>query len=154
MPDKYIIQRRTASGLENVAELPALENGKIDMSWLPVVGESGAAIIARGSNANGEWVRWEDGTQVCWHIFQFTPSEWLGSTGTWIAKASVTFPASFIVSPTIIGQSLDGAISSRGTFIGNVELCTNTGCVLNIRAISSNSNVSMFLSYLAIGRWK
>lgn len=154
MPDKYIIQRRTASGLENVAELPALENGKINLSWLPVVGAMGSAIIERGSNANGEYIRWADGTQVCWHIFQFTPSEWLGGAGIWITKAAVTFPASFVVSPTVIGQSMDGAVSSRGSFIGNVESRTNTGCVLNIRAISSNSNIGMYLAYLAIGRWK
>ncbi|OUO89739.1 hypothetical protein, partial [Cloacibacillus sp. An23] len=88
MPSKYVIQQRGADGLNTAAELPALENGKIDISQLPVVGESGAAIIARGSNANGEWVRWEDGTQVCYgvynHNFNTTDVE---------QEITITFPA-------------------------------------------------------------
>ncbi|WP_180147163.1 phage tail protein, partial [Desulfoluna butyratoxydans] len=31
-----------------------------------VLSEAGGAIIERGRNVNGEYVRWADGTQICW----------------------------------------------------------------------------------------
>lgn len=152
MPDKYIIQRRTASGLETVAELPALENGKVDLSWLPVVGSMGSAIIERGSNANGEWVRWEDGTQVCYATLSNITPSWIGAPG-WITQENVTFPAAFISVPKILGQTLDGLVSSRATFVGNIT-ATATGAVISVRAISSDNQTGFSITYLAIGRWK
>lgn len=153
MPSKYVLQQRGASGLENKAEIPALENGKIDMSWLPVVGESGAAIIARGSNANGEWVRWEDGTQVCYATTgDITPS-WSGGTGVWLTNTGVIFPAAFISTPKVLSQMLDGLVGSRGTFVGLVN-ATTTSVTLYVRAVSSNNETIFRITYLAIGRWK
>lgn len=149
MPDKYIIQRRTASGLETVAELPALENGKIDMSLLPVVGESGAAIIARGSNANGEWVRWEDGTQVCYGTFYHS----FNSTDT-SQNIEHTFPAAFL------NEVISGAAYHHNA-PGQAMLCSNfnpTTSTLRISFTAINhvptSTVAVPIHWFAIGRWK
>lgn len=155
MPSKYVLQQRGASGLENKAEVPALENGKIDMSWLPVVGESGAAIIARGSNANGEWVRWADGTQVCWGYYS--------QPVTALGVAILTFPAQFIsanvsmaagIEPDIVTGALPGA-----TPICNVAPRSSVAFALKTIYISMDGKITAppvaFLSrWFAIGRWK
>lgn len=145
MPSKYVLQQRGANGLENKAEIPALENGKIDMSLLPVVGESGAAIIARGSNANGEWVRWEDGTQVCYKIV--TP---VIATGDTYVDSYFTYPAAFIASPIIAASAARSEmtdVSLRSVGPTNVQFRVK---IASVQDSAFNAN----MHYIAIGRWK
>lgn len=152
MADKYVIQRRTASGLENVAELPALENGKVDLSWLPVVGSMGSAIIERGSNANGEYVRWADGTQVCRGTTPELSLTYNPYAGVFQATHNITFPAQFInnnvscvTSVRINGQAPWGEVSS-------VDRSTAR---LRVFDIADRTGVTtVVFSWLAIGRWK
>lgn len=149
MADKYIVQRRTASGLETVAELPCLESGKVDLSWLPAVGSMGSAIIERGSNANGEYVRWADGTQACWGVFSH-------SFNTTDVKQEKTqaFPAVFsnnVISGAAYHNSAPGramicynfvptASKLRLLFYGFIGAPTVTDAVL--------------IRWFAVGRWK
>lgn len=54
-----------------VAKLPVTGNAVIP-NLVGTVSESGGvptgAVVERGSNANGEYVRFADGTQICWVI--------------------------------------------------------------------------------------
>lgn len=72
---------------------------------LGTVSQSGGiptgAIIQRGSNANGDWVRLADGTQLCQVIFT-------GYTAN-VAR-SVTFPAAFSSSVIGVGLSVDANV--------------------------------------------
>lgn len=149
MPDKYIIQRRTASGLETVAELPALENGKVDLSWLPVVGAMGSAIIERGSNANGEYVRWADGTQVCWGKFPYSCN-----TVDVFQSITITFPAIFANNNVSGGAYFQSAP-------GKMMIPTNwytTTTTVNIYFYGAEgaptSTNTLNIRWFAIGRWK
>ncbi|MFP3499117.1 hypothetical protein SB759_33415, partial [Pseudomonas sp. SIMBA_059] len=49
------------------------------------------AVLQRGSNANGEFIRFADGTQICWGMANMTHN------GASLAPTSVgiTFPAAF-----------------------------------------------------------
>ena len=160
MPDKYTIQRRTASGLETVAELPALESGKIDLSWLPVVGSMGSAIIERGSNANGEYVRWADGTQVCWFCATGTYScTAQTAAGFYDASGSgqkFTYPAEFSEIPSVmfsIGDFSD--INGVTYFAGTATTGTKTESpYVVVLAVSSAVNNVVTIRYIAIGKWK
>lgn len=149
MPDKYIIQRRTASGLETVAELPALESGKIDMSWLPVVGAMGSAIIESGSNANGEYIRWADGTQVCC-IKKDTK---IGEVNQW-ATYTATYPAMFASIPTSlvnIGLGADASDHITCTHGGT----SSSAMTFHIKTTAASYVGGQATTYiLAIGRWK
>ena len=154
MPDKYIIQRRTASGLENVAELPALENGKVDLSWLPVVGSMGSAIIERGSNANGEYIRWADGTQVCWASLTDTIDIVYGGEKLFRSETIWrTYPAAFIAVPTVaVGLSMINEDTSATVLCALGTVNTNSASCRAYAETSSTRNLAMH--YLAIGRWK
>ena len=157
MPDKYIIQRRTASGLETVVEVPALENGKIDMSWLPVVGAMGSAIIERGSNANGEYIRWADGTQICIKNIVYNniviTVEWgtLYQSDTFSPGA---WPAVFTERPLrVLGVS-----NSLGYLMWcvpqNEQTMSNCGTVRLVRGMSAREESEVIIHILGIGRWK
>ena len=155
MPDKYIIQRRTASGLETVAELPALENSKVDMSWLPVVGAMGSAIIERGSNANGEYIRWADGTQVC-----ISPQLTITAGGmTQTYTSTSTHAAAFIEAPTSVISTLgtnSGNVSAIGAFYMNgpyVQALT-TYTTIKLYSYREALTTDVYVKLLTIGRWK
>ena len=152
MPDKYIIQRRTASGLETVAELPALEGGKVDLSWLPVVGSMGSAIIERGSNANGEYVRWADGTQIC----RGTTSE-LSLTfnpygDVFQAVHTITFPAQFVNNEV---SCVTSVVLGTGAPWANVISTGRTATTLRVFDIADRTGIlTAVFRWIAIGRWK
>lgn len=144
MPSKYVLQQRGASGLETKAEVPALENGKIDMSWLPVVGESGAAIIARGSNANGEWIRWADGTQVCWGVVEES-----AEANATECIATCIFPAAFVSVP--VGWVGCGRWETLNLYLYGT---TTTWCALRATIGEGNPAFIVPFVFLVIGRWK
>ena len=50
----YNVQQRTSSGLSDIGQFPA-----------EIVGSMGSAIIESGSNANGNYVKFADGTLIC-----------------------------------------------------------------------------------------
>ncbi|MDX0425135.1 pyocin knob domain-containing protein [Sinorhizobium medicae] len=101
---------------------------------LPVVGNASnsagfpaGAIIERGSNANGEYVRFADGTQICWGTGTINVSTTLNnhfgsSSGASVTgNALISFPAAFsntnysvTVFPTFRGFTVLGAYSKNG----------------------------------------
>lgn len=170
MPDKYVIQRRTASGLENVAELPALEGGKIDLSWLPVVGSMGSAIIERGSNANGEYIRWADGTQICRSTVELTGLD-IEPGATVFRKSMYTPPAAFLSGYYDVWVVSAAAVNNDSAYQNTAHLgiaySSNTFSLYNtgnsgghLQPGTSVSDggpyhvISATIRVVAIGRWK
>jgi hypothetical protein len=98
------------------------------------------AIIESGSNANGEYVKYADGTMICWN-YALTTQASSTATGNMFRTATVstwTFPVTFLVDPVVSGQAdatgriltIDPAsvsavdfrqhsASSSGTLVGN-----------------------------------
>ncbi|EPM0018483.1 hypothetical protein OE300_21225 [Pseudomonas aeruginosa] len=116
------------------------------------------AVIQRGSNANGEYVRYADGTQICWLLsFRITQS---GSSST-ILERPWSFPASFSNTDvvTLVSHSNNGsrrnelnianfkrAFSDTNTGSGSV----NIGMEFTSGVIASSwIDVPVY----AIGRW-
>lgn len=64
------------------------------------------AIIQRGSNANGEYVRYADGTQICWTASAFIVPPTGNSSVTW------TFPIAFASRPGFISLVPDIGVGS------------------------------------------
>ena len=59
------------------------------------------AVIERGSNANGPFVRFADGTQICRHVVAAAS----GAAATW------TFPAAFSEAPVVVGVAQASVLS-------------------------------------------
>lgn len=59
------------------------------------------ALIERGSNANGSYIRWADGTQLCWR----TMGALTGGAQTW------TFPVVFAAAPVVTGAAQAAVLS-------------------------------------------
>lgn len=105
-------------------------------------------VVERGSNANGEYVRFADGTQICTftgsaqNITTASGSSFISSaTETW------TFPAAFLGAPVVFGRA-DSA-SNRWTTFAVVD--ATSAAYRQAGTISSATGVQSILA--AIGRW-
>lgn len=121
------------------------------------VGVPTGAIIERGSNANGEYVRYADGTQICWRTVTYTGpiNTPFGSVYNGSVVAASSFPASFVDAPAT-AQLVRSITAGDPWLIGsNQRPTTNTQWggfyVLNPLAISFT--VTAVVSLAAIGRW-
>ncbi|ETU83065.1 hypothetical protein Q094_05832 [Pseudomonas aeruginosa PS42] len=129
---------------------------------LGTVSQSGGAptgaIIERGSNANGGYVRFADGTQICWLLsFRITQS---GSSST-ILERPWSFPASFSNTDvvTLVSHSNNGSRRNELN-IANFKRAfsdTNTGSGSVTIGMEFTSGVIasswIDVPVYAIGRW-
>ena len=120
------------------------------------------AIIERGSNANGEYVRFADGTQIC----RLTEAVFTYSTTASLAF-SWSFPAAFSAAPSVQpalvspyqfnGTALSSAVLLDGGPIACVlRTVTGTAASLNISRAGSNNWISsdtLKAELFAFGRW-
>lgn len=94
--------------------------------------------IERGSNANGEYARYADGTQETWLYHQSGAS---GGAILW------TYPAAFSSAPRPFGT----AIGTVAKFVLH-EVSTTTSVTMRVMSQAGGADTS-WLSLFAIGRW-
>lgn len=107
------------------------------------------AVIERGSNANGTYVRWADGTQICY--FKATSSlTATGAAGAIFASAlgTFTFPIAFAAIPNVCLNALFSAVSAP--WVSGAAITTTTAGAYVLGAVSGASAIP---EYIAIGRW-
>lgn len=109
------------------------------------------AIIERGSNANGEFVRYADGTQICRRTVttRVTASIAEGSLYR-SAGESFTFPIAFSVAPTVspVAENVIGNICWAAKASASTTTVTGTLYIL-----SFFNDGQAAIQYIAIGRW-
>lgn len=136
-----------------VAKLPVSGNAVIP-NLVGTVSQSGGvptgAIIERGSNANGEYVRYADGTQIC-----FTGPRTSSGTAWKTSFYTLTFAAAFSGVP-VIDFSLardSSAYSSIAVLIDDGTSPTSTGFKVGGPLGVTDTGTSLNIRYIAIGRW-
>jgi hypothetical protein len=111
-----------------------LDRSQLKFDRMPDI--AGDPIVESGSNVDGEWTRWGDGTQIC---------SGLVSTG---APALRQYAVSFIATPRNPGGSninSNSVVDDWGTF----NTSDGTGFTHRWRTRTDVQG-----SYTAIGRWK
>lgn len=124
------------------------------------------AVIERGSNANGEYVRFADGTQICTVTDVDMGSVVAAGAGTFAdpwrtdAVTNITWPAVFAAPPAVapcvrLGGS--GAVNPTARSLA-LQVTSSAGTTgwINLRAYrcSSDANAqNALLSVTATGRW-
>lgn len=121
MRDVIKLQRRTESGLEDVLSF--------------------GDIVASGSNANGEWVRWSDGTQICRSTIELTGLDVPDTHAVWGVNQYVP-PAAFV-------GSYDVAVTyaRASTFQGGQEYVVTLGAAFygsNILTLWNTGQTSFY----------
>jgi hypothetical protein len=123
-------------------------------NWTSGVSASSyGSVLDTGSNGNGRYVRYADGTMICW-----IQKSWYGyvDTGTTGMGDAInwTFPVSFVETPIVLYSRRSGWVygyetgyeRSSNTQVGNWYISNNG------KAPNTNQWHDWYLS--AIGRWK
>ena len=118
---------------------------------MPQVG--GDPIVESGSNADGEWTRWADGTQITQnrlHLLYHTSTE---------LRLTWTYPVSFIGNPTTTIESTNFASNANFSYdeayhLSNRTTGTNIDIRLVLASAVASSSDSFIVGAAAIGRWK
>ena len=147
-----IVTREEVSGLTAFLDCrlstgqPAVWSGYTDgttMTWRRLDPE-------RGSNANGEYVRFSDGTQICWRTFSVGPvntahgSQYISAATTW------NFPAAFVGGVTPHVGGVDTNLGGATTISGYSALPGS--CSVTAKRLSSSATACT-VSAVASGRW-
>ena len=144
------LNKNTGAALEKLLKLPLLDaDNKIPAGVLRIVGAlSDGHIIESGDNANGNYVRFADGTQICWSgNIAATATNAMNKNAEW------TFPAQFFDTDIIVTGSPRRA-DNYAFFLGAYNI--NSGLEVTMVFIS---NVAGFtntipVNCIAIGKWK
>lgn len=112
------------------------------------------AIIERGSNANGEYVRYADGTQICSIILPTTSHNVSTAVGALFSSDAQTwtFPVAFSGIPAVFGMIGRGAVDPYKTFYSAYTRSATQHSYF-IVCTTSSSGVGLQGSLTAIGRW-
>ncbi|MHA6128928.1 hypothetical protein ACX3YD_22535 [Pseudomonas fluorescens group sp. PF-1] len=131
----------------DTADFLSLGSGNwLCLHYSPAIG----TIIASGSNANGKYTKWADGTMICEFssTSSFTTSSAFGALFQ-SGAANYTYPAAFVGVPTvapITGESTNalcwGCISG-----------SPSSTAVSIAAVSVVNNATTKPGYIAKGRW-
>lgn len=107
----------------------------------------------RGSNANGEYVRFADGTQICTHRISPVAVN-IASNGLFRSELiSWTFPAAFVNGDTQ-GPMVTGRVFSDLGLTVSIPYGERLTSASNIRAWATSSVSATAVQLQAIGRWK
>lgn len=107
------------------------------------------AVIERGNNANGSYVRFADGTQICWQAATVTTSIGTAFLGGFRSPStSWTFPAEFSAAPVVTGSFIN--LTSLPALIGTVSA---TSASWQASAVTSQTSAARDVVLLSIGRW-
>lgn len=113
-------------------------------------------IVEMGSNSNGEYVRWENGLQVCFvrmaNVSVTTSA--ITEQGLTIYRVTVvwTLPAAFVKPPVVLHVARTSHTAQLTSSIMMSTSSTNSAEL--IVAILSDTSLFPRLAALAIGRWR
>lgn len=112
---------------------------------------SSGAILEKGSNSNGEYTKFADGTMICRFV-----SASLSTTSTTMttpikrsAGQTFTYPVAFIGTPHVSPNCVYVSAAYSWGAASSVNASTVT-----IFIISSSASSTAYGGYIAIGRWK
>ena len=113
------------------------------------------ALIERGSNSNGYYTRFADGTQICWHSMDDTAAAWTTADGAVYRRSSSvswTYPAVFIFAPVVIPTSHFGDDRVTGCRLRGLPGTTGVS-LLPWTSQTVGAGLAKTLFAVATGRW-
>lgn len=125
---------------------------------VPLIGSGG--VIEYGSNSNGSYVRFADGTQICWGAVQVSYVNSSTLFGPW------TYPAAFTSTPNIVAtllyntsnQRIAGLSDPYNVLMQGVQIVFPSSTAATLRLGINNSSAQSgdyaTIHAVAIGRWK
>ena len=148
------LNKNTGTALEKLLKLPLLDaENKIPAEALRIVGALSAGyIIESGDNANGNYIRFANGTQICWTTALTAQTGESGESANY-ATADWTFPSEFIEIACVFGV-FQVLIGGRAHTLYRSK-ATETDATLFFNCSSQEYVTGTALAgAIAIGKWK
>ena len=113
-----------------------------------------SAVCSITSNTNGTSIRYYNGVQICYHtisIGSITASSMANAvySNSNINSRSFTFPQAFSAAPSVTGNCC-----GSGYIACQVASVVATSCILRAWLNYSSTPDGLYMSYIAVGRWK
>lgn len=109
-------------------------------------------LVQVGSNANGNYARYADGTQVCWGTVQLA-----GTFTNVLTVSDVTYPAAFVANPSYQARmSETGTAPGLGSAIFTTYESAAKSAAQGTTRWQHNfptNPITAFVSFVAVGRW-
>lgn len=109
------------------------------------------AIIERGSNANGEYVKFADGTLICTAKFSSSVAVTTAYGAGFFANSNWTYPVSFLTGTT--PKVAFSANTPTRLWLTSEKTITDTTSTFYIVDIATTITVVADQNWIAIGRW-
>ena len=112
--------------------------------------------VTSGSNTNGRWIRFSNGTQICWNSQNHGSLALTLSWGSLYGRAvpSVNnFPVSFTVTPTVIKSITSSSHTVIEATLNPAPTASHPGGFEASRGTAATVS-NLTTHYIAIGRWK
>jgi len=126
----------------DLSDMAYMRSDNANLRAMPLV--NGSPVIKPGDTANGAFVRFAEGTQICYHSTPITLAAGATVAINW------TFPAAFVFSILPLSQYMG---SQSISISGGLEVVTFTGASGFLKN-NGSSSATGFVQYMAIGRWK
>lgn len=152
MSDVLEILKRGDNSLEALLRAVLLDSdNKVPAERLRIVGAlSDGAIIERGNNSNGDWVRFADGTQICQGDRAYSGLD----TSQLFNTVPVTLSAAFANTNYFVYGLATGYPGHPGVFITGSSVSAGT-LNINFYCFSVPPSVTTLnFRFFAIGKWK
>lgn len=139
--------------ISELAEANTLEDNDV----FPIV-QSGetkkipyGTIVETGSNANGNYIKYANGTMICYNNISQTVNITSSYEGEYyVGTGTINYPVSFVAVPTVTVTLAQNSALLRFNFTSLYADRFNG----YISKLQSKSNVNVIIQYIAIGRWK
>ena len=113
---------------------------------------SSKAIIERGSNANGEYIKFVDGTLICIRSFITADQAITSPYGSlYVGTISWTYPYTFVDEP-FCSSSIH--YTDQASWSGGAIISTTNTTFYIVDIVSRPSGSYVHFKFLAIGKWK
>lgn len=118
-------------------------------------------VVESGSNNNGKWIKYSDGTMICWQRQEFNNIQITNQQGVLYQSNAITpmdYPVSFVGEWPVVSRDIESstwAIFGFGQGSSPGVSLTNPGSFTVFRGNSTGTgNVTLIVRTIAIGKWK
>lgn len=141
-------QRRKDDGTLTTVMKMIRDTAQVDFSFMPTV--AGDKIEEKGSNANGTWVKFADGTAIATTIL--TGTQTVSASGVGYAKTNIGPFALPITFTSVNHASVETSSHVTGYCWASVAGVTTTTIHLNLFSFTNGANAK--LKAMIVGTWK
>ena len=146
--DTYMLEQgTTATSYENYIEpeIYTKNNNSVYENFIT------KAIVERGNNSNGRYIKYADGTMICYGKASFSVN-FATVNSTVQLLNPFTFPAQFAENPTVMVNTFNDADYTFATVYGTIRNSTEISKIALYRPFAGSGAVG--LGYIAIGIWR